>query len=134
MSILVCLRLGDGASPVSPEDVKLTGVQHKDAVSALAAWGLSNELVQWREAFPDAFANSWESALLEERNRGRGVNALMRMARQGTGLAIWYAGFPDDVPRVSTPEEFVAEVESQLASGEDEPACVFLLSEIDIPG
>jgi hypothetical protein len=50
------------------------------------------------------------------------VQVLGSLARGCDEVAIWYAGFPDDVPTATSPEEFDAIVNAQLVAGELEPA------------
>lgn len=51
------------------------------------------------------------------------VARLWELARQCEQVAIWYAGFADDIDVVTTPRAFADAVERQLRCGSDEPSC-----------
>ncbi len=50
------------------------------------------------------------------------ANALRELAGHCREMAIWYAGFPDELQVVDSPEAFAAIVAEQLAAGDNEPA------------
>jgi len=125
MSLLVVVRLASAPSLTLSRSCLFTDVTQLGAHNALKCWGIS-DTTSWREAFPRSLGRTWDDALLEREHTGEGRMLLRELAQNATGMAIWYASFCDELPRASSPEGFVAEVERQLDDGEDELACLFL--------
>jgi hypothetical protein len=101
---------------------------------ALAFWGASSisswaAVVTWNNQDWDDLVNE---AANDDRSRSVLVEALVNLAENSEELAIWYAGFPDDVPVVHSPGEFGRVLDEQLSSGELEPS-VRLISNRALP-
>lgn len=92
--------------------------------AALGHWGLRDldrwvALVEWRGRSWDDWVNeaAWDAEVRNEL-----VAALGWLADHSQGIAIWYAGFPDDVPVALNTGEFRRLVDQQLAEHDLEPA------------
>ena len=126
MSVLVARRGAESAEIASVFQCVPIDRLHLRASyeEALAAWGAARSeswsaVLGWR-------SRPWGDLVNDSRAdasaRASLVRVLGELARASDELAIWYAGFPEDVPAVSSPEEFEAVVSEQLAAGELEPA------------
>lgn len=91
---------------------------------ALEYWG-EDDILRW-VAVTDCHGRSWDDLINWAIEEAEGVrllkNSLVLLAQSCNGMAIWYAGFPDDIPLAEGPDEFVDLVISQLLKGEVEPA------------
>ncbi len=125
MSVLVACRGLNTSFAADVEHVPIPRLHLRASYDeALAAWGAArleswSAVLGWRgrswgDLVNDAVADPSARALL--------VQVLGSLARGCDEVAIWYAGFPDDVPTATSPEEFDAIVNAQLVAGELEPA------------
>lgn len=125
MSVLVaCRGLARRAASEFDRRPIATLSRAKSYLEALALWQVP-DLLAW-EAITTCLGRSWgdlvNDATADLEARKTLVEALSTIARSCDELALWYAGFPDDVPCVATPSEFERVVEEQLATGDLEPA------------
>jgi len=124
MSVLVACR-GLRAAPHQVESVPVSGMSPSTSYQeALAYWGVENpeewvavptwDAVLWDDLLRDALASREGLLRLKE--------ALALLAASSDEAAIWYAGFPDEVPVASDPDEFARLVGAQVVAEDLEPA------------
>jgi hypothetical protein len=129
VSVLVACRGLDSSIANDLEHVPIPRLHLRAPYDeALAAWGAArpetwSAVMGWRgrswgDLVNDAVADASARALL--------VQVLGSLARGCVEVAIWYAGFPDEVPTATSPGDFDAIVNAQLAVGELEPAARLL--------
>lgn len=125
MSVLVTCR-GLRCAP-DPDLVRCPVVSLRlpaDYLSALATWGISD--VDSYEALVAFRARTWcdhvADAIADPARRASLVHSLGELALSCDELAIWYAGFPDEIPIVNSPTGFESLIDAQLAAGEWEPS------------
>lgn len=91
---------------------------------ALQFWGRSGKdnwvaVLSWQGV---SWGDLVNEALLSSRGCERIVSALGDIARASQEVAVWYAGFPDDVPVARDVAEFERILAIQIRSGDLEPA------------
>lgn len=124
MSVLVtCQRFRPAGEDV--ETTSVASLARPDAyLAAFERWGIGDvdnwvALPQWRGRSWDDWVNE---AAWETETRRELVDALGWLADHSDGIAIWYAGFPDDVPLAADAAESCRLVYQQLAAHDLEPA------------
>lgn len=123
MSILVVHRC---AAPTTDQvqSVLLSALgKRTQYLEALDSWGVERD--DWR-AVTECHAQTWDALLRSALQSASGLQrlrkALLHLAEGSREVAMWYAGFPDEVPVVNTPLEFANLIVAQVLDGDLEPA------------
>ena len=120
MSVLVTCRGLDPSQEIESVPIR----EMRPATSyeeALDYWGVSDP-GEW-VALPAWRNRLWDDLLRDALDGGEHlVHALRLLAGKCDEVAIWYAGFPDEIPVTTDPNEFVEAIAAQVETGELEPA------------
>ena len=125
MSVLVACRglAHETASEVDHHPIT-TLTRSVSYLEALAYWQVQDPS-KW-EAITSLHGRPWGDLVNEAISDPLAcktlAEALGTLGRSCDELAIWYAGFPDEIPNVATPGEFERVLEEQLVAGNLEPA------------
>ncbi len=124
MSVLVACR-GLHAASHNIESVPVSGLSTSSSYEeALAYWGVQTP-EEW-VAVPTWDAVLWDDLLRDALEGQEGLlrfqEALRLLAESSDEAAIWYAGFPDEIPITSDPDKFAKMAAAQVAAGDLEPA------------
>ena len=126
MSVLVaCRGLNLGAVSTAVGSVQISDMRLRTSYDeALDCWAVDEPdawvaVLTWNNRLWDDFLND---ALDGGEHLLRFKSALALLAASCDEVAIWYAGFPDEIPIADGPEEFAEAVAAQVATGELEPA------------
>ena len=125
MSVLVAGRSVDGAWPDAARWLPIAQVPlRRDYVHAIASWGLAEQ--QGWAAILDWDGATWSDLVNRAADGcdpdGELLVALGALAGACSDIAIWYAGFSEDIPAVDSPAELVALLRQEVGAGELEPA------------
>ena len=97
------------------------GVSYRDAARY---WGWSESKLVAVELEGERCWDDLVDAGVADRERLTELaQPLEALASTALEMAMWWAGFPDEVPVVETPHQFVREVLRQVEAGAFEPAC-----------
>ena len=124
MSVLVACR-GLHMASHAIESVPVSGMRPSASYEeALTYWAIEN-LDEW-VAVPTWEARLWDDLLRDALQDHEGLlrfkEALRLLAASSDEAAIWYAGFPDEIPVTNDHDEFAEMVAAQVAAGDLEPA------------